>query len=603
MKNSHTIYFKISILLIAALLFGCSNVSSHKSDSEETNQNQSEKQKSEGNIIKEIETKEQESSLTTNMTGYLKGEGFAFESEDYYVDYNERQVNYIQLNDNSILFSGEGAFVSDNKISISKPGTYVIFGTLKDGQIIIEETAGGIVHLILKDATIHSEDGVPIYVREAGKVIISLAPGTKNVLTDNLANNSSGVSSPNATIYCTSDLTLNGSGSLAINAIHQNAISSKGVLKIVEGDYEIRSVGHGIIGKEAVLIDASKIRITAGKDGIRTNNDAEDSKGLIFINCGEFMLTAKQDGIQADKRLVLQDGSYQITSGGGSNGFGYKEDKEELILDDLMEITEFDNSGSAKGLKSGEEVLIKNGTFTLDSTDDAIYSNGSISIENGSFTIASGEDGMHADKSLTIARAKITISSSYEGMEAQKIEIKSGNLKIVSSGGGIDSNGSARMTGGTLIIEGSSNNANGAMNYDDVFEISGGTLLTVGSSGMVMAPSGISKQKSILLNLEEAVEGETLLCFLEGEERIPVMAYLPEKPYQSIVYSSPFLMEGKRYILSTGGSTTPEEALNIYTPKAYEGGIEKAYVTISGILTTYGEVKTPNKQPLERVIE
>lgn len=644
MKNSHTIYLEISIILVAILLFGCSSVSSNKSDSEGTAQNQL--QNSVDNISKDTLKNTEESLLAANMSGNSLYDGLSFESADYYAGYNEREVNFIQLNDRSIIFSGEGAFVSDNKISISKPGTYVIFGTLKDGQIMVEETTGGMVHLILKNASIHCENSAPIYIKEAGKVIISLAPETKNVLTDGLVDHDNKLSDPNATIYCSSDLTLNGAGSLTINAVYQNAISSKGIIKIVEGDYEVRAVGHGIIGKEAVLIDASRIKITSGRDGIRTNNDTENSRGLIFINRGEFVIDSEQDGIQADKRLVLQNGSYQITAGGGSTGSVKKADKADLILSQLIEITEYDNIRSAKGLKSGEEILIGNGTFTLDSADDAIHSDGSISIENGSFTIASGDDGMHADSSLTIAKAKIAITTSYEGIEGSKIEIKSGSLNIVSSedginvsggsnsnkenknmevdtfieergilsllggiviisagGDGIDSKGIVTMTGGTLIIESSSNNTNGAIVYNDVFEISGGTLLAVGSSGMTMAPSISSKQKSILLNLEEIVEGETVLCLLEEEDRTPVMAYLPTKSYQSIVYSSPLLLEGKSYTLSTGGSTTPEEGMNLYTPKAYEDGTDRAYVTINGSLTTYGEVKAPIKIPPEGTIE
>ncbi|ABX40520.1 carbohydrate-binding domain-containing protein [Lachnoclostridium phytofermentans] len=644
MKNSHTIYLEISIILVAIFLFGCSNVSSNKSDYEGMAENQ--KQSSEDNISKDILKNTGESLSAANMSGNLIEDGLSFESADYYKDYNERKVNYIQLNDSSIIFSGEGAFVSDNKISISKPGTYVIFGTLKDGQIVVEETAGGMVHLILKNASIHCENSAPIYIKEAGKVVISIAPGTKNMLTDDLANHDSKLSDPNATIYCTADLTLNGAGSLVINAAYQNAISSKGVLKVVEGDYDIHAVGHGIIGKEAVLIDDSRIKIDSGRDGIRTNNDTEDSKGLIFINRGEFVINSKQDGIQADKRLVIQNGSFQIITGGGSTGSVEKEDKEELLLNDLMEITEYDNSMSAKGLKSGEDILIGNGSFTLDSADDTIYSDGNISIENGSFTIASGGDGMHADASLTIAKAKIALTSSNYGMEGSKVEIKSGSLNIVSSedgihvsgnlnsnkdngdkeedtfieekgilflsggnvmisagGDGINSRGLATMTGGTLIIEGSPSNANGAIVFNGVFDISGGTLLAIGSSGTTMAPSITSKQSSILLNLEETVEGETVLCLLEGEDRVPVMAYLPTKSYQSIVYSSPLLLEGKSYTLSTGGDTTPKEGMNLYTPKTYEDGIDNANVTINGTVTTYGEVKAPIKLPSEGIIE
>lgn len=593
MRNSHSIYLKISIVLITTLLFGFSTVSSNKSDSDETNQNPKKEQNSKDDVSVDTSKNSQESFASGNMSEALPGEGLSFDSEDYYVDYNERGVNYIQLNENSIVFSGEGAFVSDNIISISKPGTYVIFGMIKDGQIMVEETTKGLVRLILKDASIHHENGAPIYIKEAGEVMISLVPGTRNVLTDGLSEDISSLSNQNAIIYSVPDLTLNGSGSLIMNSTSQNAISSEGVLKIVEGDYEIRSVENGIIGKEAVLIDTAKMLITSGGDGIRTNNDAINAKGLIYIKSGELAITAKQDGIQADKRLVLQ-----------------------------------------------------NGTFTLDSGNDAVRSNGSITIEDGAFTITSVDDAIYADTSLSIAKAKIAIISSYEGMVGSEISIKSGKISIVATddginvsggsdgdkenqakkedtfmegegtlsftggtvivnagGDGIDINGSGTMTGGTLIIEGPTNNANGAIDYDGAFEISGGTLLAIGSSNMAMAPSSTSKQNSLLLNLEEAVEDESLLCLLEGEDRIPVVAYKPSKSYQSIVYSSPLLKDGKSYTLSTGGITVPKEAMNIYTPVAYEDGIDRAYVTIKGALTIYGEVKTPKKQPMKKIIE
>ncbi|HCL03219.1 MAG TPA: hypothetical protein DHW61_12570, partial [Lachnoclostridium phytofermentans] len=111
MKNSHTIYLEISIILVAILFFGCSNVSSNKSDSEGTTQNQ--EQNSVDNASKDTVKNTGESLSAANMSGNLLEEGLSFESTDYYEDYNEREVNYIQLNDSSIIFSGEGAFVSD----------------------------------------------------------------------------------------------------------------------------------------------------------------------------------------------------------------------------------------------------------------------------------------------------------------------------------------------------------------------------------------------------------------------------------------------------------------------------------------------------------
>ena len=50
------------------------------------------------------------------------------------------------------------------------------------------------------------------------------------------------------------------------------------------------------------------------------------------------------------------------------------------------------------------------GSFTVNSTDDSIHSNGNITITGGNFEITSGDDGMHADTTLTIEDGAITES-------------------------------------------------------------------------------------------------------------------------------------------------------------------------------------------------
>lgn len=638
MKRKHTFCFGIGIVLLTSLFSGCYKLSSDHSASEETNQMQS---------IGLTEGKEETGSKvedTQSAVKYLSNQGLSMQAEDYYEEYKETEVNYIQLNESSILFSGEGAFVSDNKIKISKPGTYVVFGKLKNGQIIVEDTSEGVVRLVLKEANIHSDIGAPIYVKEAGKAVISLVAGTKNTLSENSAEETRlEKEGTDAVIYSTSDLTLNGTGSLSIHATSQNAITSQRILRITEGNYEVHAAGHGLVGKDAVVIETASMKITSECDGIRTNHNGEDTKGIIFIERGEFEITAQQDGIQADKSLIIRDGSYRIQTGGGNTKLLESvKPVENPELEEFITMTENDNKDSRKGLKSGAEILIKRGTFEIDSAEDAIHGGGNISIENGMFQIASGDDAIHADGSLTVAMAEVNVTSSYEGLEGLQIQIKSGNYQIISkadgirtaggtdneaenentekdtfldgegsfmiSGGtvyikadgdGIDIHGTASMTGGTLVIEGPTNQANAAIDYDSTFEMNGGTLLAIGSSGLAKAPSETSMQNTIFIQLETVVEKNTLLCLLEGEEKNPILTYLPGKSYQSIVFSSPLLTKGKRITVSNGGVTVPDHAEGLYTPRVYEEGNELVTVEVTNVVTTYGKGKTPDKMPEE----
>ena len=52
---------------------------------------------------------------------------------------------------------------------------------------------------------------------------------------------------------------------------------------------------------------------------------------------------------------------------------------------------------STKGIKTGGDLLLKDGTFMIDSCDDSLHTNGNLSIYGGTYTLSTGDDGMHAD--------------------------------------------------------------------------------------------------------------------------------------------------------------------------------------------------------------
>ena len=68
------------------------------------------------------------------------------------------------------------------------------------------------------------------------------------------------------------------------------------------------------------------------------------------------------------------------------------------------------------------------------------------------------------------------------------ITISGGNLTVTTSNGdGIDSNGSLNVSGGTVLVFGSSSGGEGALDYTGSSSISGGTLVALGSSGMAQS--------------------------------------------------------------------------------------------------------------------
>ena len=291
--------------------------------------------------------------------------------------------------------------------------------------------------------------------------------------------------------------------------------------------------------------------------------------------------------------------------------------------------TEDTTSTSYKGIKATNAITIEGGTFDINAADDAIHSNNSVTIQDGNFVIETGDDGIHADTLLAIDGGTININKSYEGIESAEINVaggviyvtasddgvnaadgtsetivggrpgeSSGTAKITISGGylyidnngdGIDSNGSISMAGGTVIVNGPSNGGNGALDYDDTFDISGGTLIAVaGSARMAQTISSTSSQKTVTITFANSQEANSLVN-LQDEAGNTILSFAPSKAYQSVVISSPLLEEGKTYSFSYGGSMSGDATDGLYQTGTYTGGTKVTDFTISDAITYLSE--------------
>ena len=130
-------------------------------------------------------------------------------------------------------------------------------------------------------------------------------------------------------------------------------------------------------------------------------------------------------------------------------------------------------------------------------------------------------------------------------------------------GDGLDSTGSISMTDGTVIVNGPTNNGNGALDYDEDFEISGGVLIATGSSGMAIATSEGSSQHTILMTYQETQSAGTTL-HLEDSEGNEIVTFAPEKDYQSVVTSSPKVTKDASYTLYSEGTTSGKESDGLF---------------------------------------
>lgn len=149
---------------------------------------------------------------------------------DINVSYKDRQLNTfydetsatkIRLLDSGIQVSDSDAVVQGNTVTITKAGTYIISGSVSDGQIIVDSSDEGYVWLVLDNVSITSRDSSAIYVKSADNTLITLPEGTTNTVTDGKDYVfEKEDTSLNAVIYSKDDLCINGTGSLTVTGNH-----------------------------------------------------------------------------------------------------------------------------------------------------------------------------------------------------------------------------------------------------------------------------------------------------------------------------------------------------------------------------------------------
>ena len=428
-------------------------------------------------------------------------------NKDKEVNYDRNTSTIITLNGDSISFQGEGVTVGNSTVTITQAGTYVISGNLNNGQIIVDAADTDDVRIVLENVNIHSETSAAIYVRNADKLIVTLPSGTTNTLSGGSTYENIDENNIDGVIFSKDDLTINGEGTLNINANYKHGIVSKNDLNIVGGTFNINSVSQALSGKDAVKIYGGVFNIESQGKGIKSENVDETEKGNIYINGGEFNLNTLDDALHTSGSIVIDEGNFTIKT----EDDGMHADKDLVINGGNINITE-----SYEGLE-GYKVVINGGDVNIVASDDGINAVNpdntntvEVTQETTSNTTTT-EATQNTTNNMNTAPVPPTDAS---GMMAGKmarpntdngmvndpsayIKITGGNTTVNASGDGIDSNGSVLITGGNLYVSGSSARGDGALDYNGVAKIEGGTVVAVGGIGMNQSFGSESTQYSI----------------------------------------------------------------------------------------------------------
>ena len=434
--------------------------------------------------------------------------------------------------------------VADKKATITCPGAYYVTGESSDFQIVVNTPAAeneGNTGIYLYNATIKSSNS-PILVANADKTVLHLVKGTTNVVEDGNGNHlftkiNGAQDTSKAAIYARDDLNIKGAGSLTVKGKFKNGIQCSNDLKIKNGVITVEAEENAIKGKGSLQISGGTLNLTAKKgDGLESDECEEvngeckniiEGKGIIDIRGGSITINAADDGIDAANFIRISDSTEAAT----------------------LKVT-----ATGKGLVAEKYIYVDGGKTDVKSTgDDALHTHWQIHMNGGEITVNAKDDGLHADSAMYLKGSTINVVTASEGIEAYKIfaeggitsvfatndgwngaggpkDPNAGGYSAFSESGGhivisggyhyisakgsmidvLDANGSAKMTGGVLILEitgesyengmggggmwgggwgggmgggggCSENMAGGLIDTDTGIEITGGVLLAFGN--------------------------------------------------------------------------------------------------------------------------
>lgn len=273
-------------------------------------------------------------------------------------------------------------------VTIREAGTYVLEGTLEDGQVIVAAGEEDLVRLVLNGAVLSSSDSSVIQVDSADKVVLILAEGTENTISDGIGYASEeDTDIPDAAIYSKADLTINGTGSLTVQGNSVDGISGKDDLIITGGNIEVEAVRDAIRGKDSILMKDGNLILKAGDDGLQATNEEDPEKGWISIDGGSIQILKSEEGLEGAS-LTINGGELEIHA-----------------ADDGLNVPDQDGA-----------MVINGGRVTVSAEGDGLDSNGTFSMTGGTVMVygpvSSGNGALDYDMEGSITGGTLLMAGS-----------------------------------------------------------------------------------------------------------------------------------------------------------------------------------------------
>ena len=436
----------------------------------------------------------------------------ASSSEDDAGTTDTSSATTITLSGSSASASGSSSSsvkVDGGTVTINSGGTYVISGELTDGRIVVNAPKAD-VRLVLSGAGITSSDGPAIDVQDAGNAIVVLAKDSKNTLTDG-ATYASGQEAT-AALFSSDTLTVTGTGSLDVTGSYKDGISSKNGL-IITGNttINVKAADDGLRGKDYLVVEAGTLTVEAGGDGLKSSEGNDETKGFISLGKASVTLTSSDDAITATTDVTVKDTTLTITAGGGQANATVEEQAAPG-----QESTADSTTPSPKGINAGVSYTQDSGKVTVNAADEGLQAP-FINVAGDELSIAAGDDGINASNGDHVIEGHENADT--ESDDGSVLTISGGEVEVsYASSDGIDSNGSAYVKGGIVVVSGQAGEMDGAVDANGETQLVGVTGSPSVSAGDTLTVTDSSGSQVASVKVDFTAAAITVLGLTEGQQ-------------------------------------------------------------------------------------
>ena len=559
--------------------------------------------------------------------------------------YSSKKTEYILSGESS-----EGLFrlFTDSKSSIVLNGLNLRnnSGPAIDIQ---EYTDGGKrIYLILPNDTDNYLEDAAGYDHSAtffneGKILIS-GGGRLTVK----GNNKHAVASDDYVRLFSGIITVSGAAS---DGFHVN----DGVI-VEDGTLDITASGDGIqADKGSIGINGGTVTVKAVDDGFKTDNEdsEEDVRPFIKVNNGIINLVSTGDtgkGFSSTSNVIINGGTVSMELSGKA-AKGIKSDCNTVISGGIITITTngdawydtdesdisspacincdgnclitgsgtrliFKSTGKAgKGISCNGDLIIEDGSLdvtttgkqyvysqTLDSSAKGIKSDGILLITGGNIQVVTsggeGSEGIESKTILCITGGTLDVNSYDDCMNAANaLYIHGGKIYCYSTNNdGIDSNGTLTVTGGLIVVLGTTAPEEGFDCDNNTFSITGGTILGIG--GTTSKPTAWACGQYSLIYSGTGTSNQ--LFSITSPDNSLIMGFKLPRSYQggmTLLFSSSALFSGETYTLYSGGSISGLAWNGFYESGTYSKGTSLGLFKTTAAISTIGSATGgfPNK--------